>query len=191
MDEIKDLLERTQWLQDQVAGLQTKINEVRNALDAHAALLAAKLSTHNTKNESSDAGSANPVAGSPVDSPEQEPDAASSPQLLSQGERGSGEESNRRAIPRHRGRPVSVLMTEEPGTSPAFHGWVTDRSPDGLCVISDKEQSVGARLKIQPALACSEWFPIEVKSCRQERKGWVLGCRFRERLSWNRLRLFS
>lgn len=93
----------------------------------------------------------------------------------------------RRALPRRRGNPVAVRVS-----NPRFEGWVLDRSPDGLSLLSDAEVAVGTHLSVCPSEpGSSHWYLVEVRSCRPRGKNWVLGCRFLEKLSWQDLRQFG
>jgi hypothetical protein len=114
------------------------------------------------------------------------------------GQAGSGGRE-RRATSRRQGNLVSVTITKPAdhgasGTeSHTMNGWVMNRSGGGLCLLSDEEVSPGTVLTVTPNLGPTtfEWIRVEVKSCRPERKSWLLGCQFLEKLSWDDLRPFG
>jgi hypothetical protein len=99
----------------------------------------------------------------------------------------------RRATPRRQGNVVSVTLTGPQGRDHSLSGWVMNRSGGGLCLLVDEEVSPGTVLTVTPHLGLSvfEWIQVEVKSCRPERKSWLLGCQFLHKHSWDDLRPFG
>jgi hypothetical protein len=100
---------------------------------------------------------------------------------------------DRRATTRRQGNVVSVTLTGPQGREHSLSGWVMNRSGGGLCLLVDEEVSPGTVLTVTPHLGLTafEWIQVEVKSCRPERKSWLLGCQFIEKLSWDDLRPFG
>ncbi len=100
---------------------------------------------------------------------------------------------DRRATPRRQGNVVSVTLTGPQSREHSLSGWVMNRSGGGLCLLVDEEVSPGTVLTVTPHLGLTtfEWIQVEVKSCRPERKSWLLGCQFIEKLSWDDLRPFG
>jgi hypothetical protein len=100
---------------------------------------------------------------------------------------------DRRATTRRQGNVVSVTLTDPQGPEHSMSGWVMNRSGGGLCLLVDEEVSPGTVLTVTPHLGLTtfEWIRVEVKSCRPERKSWLLGCQFIEKLSWDDLRPFG
>src|SRR6516165_5067524 len=82
----------------------------------------------------------------------------------------------RRATPRRQGNVVSVTLTGLQGREHSLSGWVMNRSGGGLCLLVDEEVSPGTVLTVTPhlGLIAFEWIQVEVKSCRPERKSWLL-----------------
>jgi hypothetical protein len=97
--------------------------------------------------------------------------------------------ADRRSVPRRRGHPVAIEIAA-PGNPGLTHGWVVDRSPEGLCLVAEHETAVGSVLRIRPEDGDAAWFEIQVRNCRFERSIWVLGCHFLVPLSWKDLRRF-
>jgi len=101
-------------------------------------------------------------------------------------------EKERRATPRRQGNVVSVTLTAH-GREHSLSGWVMNRSGGGLCLLVDEEVPPGTVLTVTPhlGLIAFEWIQVEVKSCRPERKSWLLGCQFLHKHSWDDLRPFG
>src|SRR5438128_1889171 len=104
-------------------------------------------------------------------------------ELRKSGQAGGPGQKERRTTSRRHGNLVSVTITREPSrvASPearAMDGWVMNRSGGGLCLLVDEEVSPGTVLTVTPHLdpTSYEWVQVEVKSCRPERKSWLLGC---------------
>jgi hypothetical protein len=105
----------------------------------------------------------------------------------------SASQKDRRATTRRQGNVVPVTLTGPQGREHSLSGWVMNRSGGGLCLLVDEEVSPGTVLTVTPHLGLTafEWIQVEVKSCRPERKSWLLGCQFIEKLSWDDLRPFG
>jgi hypothetical protein len=99
---------------------------------------------------------------------------------------------DRRGAPRRKGNLIEVYLVDDP-QRPPLHGWVTDRSMGGLCVIVDKPLTAGTVLNVRPRKAqqTAPWIPIEVRSCRADQGEWEIGCKFVGTPQWNDLLLFG
>jgi hypothetical protein len=178
MDNAGKFLDITEKLLLHVERQQEVIKKMQSELNAHSAALCEMLEWLRHPEE----GSASP-----------EEEEAAQPILLSSPTLALVEGAERRGLPRRKGNPVSVLLSNSNGQPFNFQGVVVDRSPDGLCLVVDHPVDVGTLLRVRPVhdLIGADWFPIEVRSCRPELKIWILGCRFAQRLSWSNLRLFG
>lgn len=176
MDDPAKFVELTEKLLAHVEAQQETIKQMQSELSAHSAALCEMLAWLQ-KDRHSDAHGPAPATQAQPANGDNPPTAA----------------HDRRTMPRRKGNPVSVLMSGLAPNSPGFQGIVVDRSPDGLCLIVEHEVEVGTRLLVRPAhnLISSDWFPVEIRSCRSELKIWVVGCRFLHRLTWSNLRLFG
>jgi hypothetical protein len=169
MHDLQALIERTQSLQEQVDALRQSAERLQAELRGQADALAKYLP----------------------------PASASAPAQAKVTGVAAGahhaDESERRTTPRRRGNPVAALVAQPGAALPAQHGWVVDRSPDGVSLILHQETAVGTRFRVRPdhPLVGSNWFEVEVRNCRPERNIWILGCQFTRKLSWSELRLFS
>lgn len=177
MDDLHELFQRTERLQHQVEGLQEALDRLRAELVAHRETLAARLDLR-------DANSQPPPACPLSDLTDPLSESPITP---------AGAASGRRALPRRRGNPIPVLIGDPRQPSTAVRGWVLDRSPDGLSLLTDEAVPVGTRLQVRPVhdLPVLKWFTVEVRHCHPERNVWILGCHFDRALSWDDLRLFS
>jgi hypothetical protein len=181
MDEIEELIQRTEALHDQVETMQQMLQQMAGQIRTHLEVLRRKQGDIRKEEEMS-------IHDAPTlllselraDDPEAGPG-------------GNGSDSNRRHIPRHKGNPVPVLISQPQREVEPVQGWVIDRSPDGLCLVADEALDVGALVNVRPVhhRANPNWYPIEVWNCRPERDIWILGCQFVRKLSWGDLRLFS
>jgi hypothetical protein len=172
MPELQQLLERTEWLQDQIEALHQPIHQLQTQLcDLHEKLASWRVQESSPELVKRDQDA--PALGS-----------------LPMADDGGLE---RRTMPRQRGNPAPIRVGHPHLAMENLQGWVIDRSPDGICLILDEAVAAGTILNIQPVhhLANMSWFQVEVKNCRPERTIWILGCQFMHRLSWNELRLFG
>jgi len=119
-------------------------------------------------------------------------------ELRKSGQAGSPGHKERRTTSRRHGKLVSVTITRQASQVasagvPAMDGWVMNRSGGGLCLLVDEEVAPGTVLTVTPHLGPTayEWIQVEVKSCRPERKSWLLGCQFLQKFSWDDLRPFG
>jgi hypothetical protein len=180
MDQLEDLIQRTEGLRAQVEMMQQMLTQLAGQVQSHLKCL----------------------RGENDGTPEPQPSIHEAPTLLltdlrtedpETGPGATGPDHNRRTVPRRKGNPVPVLISHPHANGQPVQGWVIDRSPEGLSVVADEALTVGALLNIRPVhnFANLNWFPVEVRNCRPEREIWILGCQFVRKLSWNDLRLFS
>jgi PilZ domain len=180
MNDLEELIERTRWMQEQVKVLQQTIERLQ--CDHHPG--------RNTPEEQiTDADGRAALAGAPI----QTGNVASGSADASFSEAANKEDQERRALPRRRGHPVAVLIARSDVPGSPSHGWVVDRSPEGLCVVSEEAIPVSSWIRVRSTdhPRGSEWFEVEVRNCRPERNVWILGCQFRSALSWSELRQLS
>ncbi len=172
MSTLQELIQRTEWLQHQVEEQQQTLDRLHGELVRHREELSARL----------DEPSHLPAVISAADA---------EPEPITTADQDA--ESNRRSLPRRRGNPVPILIRRSATDAEPIAGWVIDRSPEGLCVLADREANVGALLSIRPThhAEALQWFPIRIRNCRLERSAWILGCQFIQELSWDELRLFN
>src|SRR6202023_995109 len=80
------------------------------------------------------------------------------------GEPELGQDEERRALPRRRGNPVGVLICPSDVPGSPFHGWVVDRSPEGLCIVAEEAVPIAVWLRVRPTdhPAGTDWFEGEV-----------------------------
>src|SRR5271154_1179226 len=179
MEDPTKFAELTERLLAHVEAQQETIKQMQSELSAHSAALCEMLAWLNSAEEAG----AVPARDSGPDEPSSWADHRHVMNTAPE----------RRGLPRRKGNPVSVLISGTGTDASSFQGVVVDRSPDGLCLIIEQEVPVGTRLLVRPAhnLISSDWFPIEVRSCRPELKIWIVGCCFLRRLTWSNLRLFG
>lgn len=85
----------------------------------------------------------------------------------------SDPESDRRVTVRLPGGANTVPVTP----CPPAQARVLDHSPDGLSLLTDALLLPGAVLSIRMSIPGGEkWFTYEVRHCRPEGSGWVVGC---------------
>lgn len=165
MGDAEGLTERTERLLAQVETLQKAMARLQGELLTHSEALREQLAGLRALPEA-----------------EEETPAASAPQAR-----------DRRSEPRRKGNLVAVHISDAQATAPPIEGWVVDRSQGGLGVLVDEAVALGTILSVRPVKTRppARWIQIEVKSCRQERNSWNLGCQFVQRPGWNDLRHFG
>jgi hypothetical protein len=170
---LQDLIQRTEWLQHQVHEQQQTLDRLSSELTRHREALYAHLGEPQ-----------HPAAITCCNADEPEP-ITSTDQDAS--------DADRRSLPRRRGNPIPVVIRRSATDPDHFSGWVIDRSPEGLCILAEKEVNVGGVLSIRPThhAEAPRWFSVRVRNCRLERSAWILGCQFVQELSWDELRLFN
>src|SRR5271165_445010 len=91
-----------------------------------------------------------------------------------------GSPTEQRNAYRRGGNPVEVLLAKPGQQAQAVHAWVVDRSVGGLCIEACQAFAAGDFLIVRAvsAPAGTPWVDVEVKSCRQSKNEWELGCQF-------------
>jgi hypothetical protein len=104
-----------------------------------------------------------------------------------------GSATEQRKAHRRGGNPVEVLLAPEQSTTPAWRGWVIDRSVGGLCLGVFDEFEEGFLLRAVPtnAATIAPWTELEVRSCRSTKDGYEIGCRFIRQPPWSVLLMFG
>jgi hypothetical protein len=104
-----------------------------------------------------------------------------------------GSATEQRKSHRRCGNPVEVLLAPEQSTTPAWRGWVIDRSVGGLCLGVPNEFTEGFLLRVLPtnAATITPWTELEVRSCRSTNDGYEIGCRFVRQPPWSILLMFG
>jgi hypothetical protein len=104
-----------------------------------------------------------------------------------------GSATEQRRAHRRGGNPVEVLLAAEQETTPAWRGWVVDRSVGGLCLCVPQEFDQGTCLRAMPVNApeFTPWTELEVRSCRSSTEGYEIGCQFLRQPTWSVLLLFG
>jgi hypothetical protein len=72
-------------------------------------------------------------------------------------------------------------------------GWVLDRSMGGMCLQTSVEFNPGTQLAVLPVNAptMTPWVDIEVRTCREIKDGFELGCQFIKTPNWSILLMFG
>lgn len=99
---------------------------------------------------------------------------------------------DRRFDLRRRGNPIEVDLFDPLGKIPALLGNVVDRSRGGIALLMQQELPIGLVVNARPRTSSTNYsVPVEVRSCRRNRDGWVVGCQFQQIPPWNVLLLFG
>ena len=104
-----------------------------------------------------------------------------------------GSASERRATVRRKGNHVEILVTDADSPDEPIRGWVVDRSLGGLALLLSQPRPEGTVLSIRPRQCPSvtPWVPVEVRTCKEDRGGYELGCQFQRTPPWNVILLFG
>jgi serine/threonine protein kinase len=99
----------------------------------------------------------------------------------------------RREAARRIGSPVSVVVMAPTVRPEPISGWVINRSSSGLGLLLDEDLEVGTVVDVQPARCSSGPFGVSVRviRCATERGSWRIGCKFVEKHSHEKLRMFG
>jgi hypothetical protein len=91
-----------------------------------------------------------------------------------------GSLSEKRSAARRRGGIIEVLLSDEKAQAEPWHGHVVDRSVGGLCLETKKRTVAGTVLTLRTVVSPpgTPWLEVKVRSCRQTRDGYLLGCQF-------------
>jgi hypothetical protein len=182
MDEIEDLIQRTEGLRDQVETMQQMLQQLTGQIRGHLESL--RFMHAGIRNEAEEESIHDAPTLLLTDLRADDPQTGPS---------GNGSHQNRRTLPRRKGHPVPVMISRPHVKAEPVQGWVIDRSPERLCLVADEELAVGALVNVRPVhnFANLNWYPIEIHNCRPERDIWILGCQFVRKISSSDLRLFS
>ena len=183
MKDLEELIERTKWMQTQVMALQEAMERLRQGIvSSPAKSLGGSLREAERPATMSGPGVASGTSK----------ESNCTADVLSSG-LACEEDEDRRALPRRRGHPVAVLIARSDLPGSPSHGWVVDRSPEGLCVVAEEAIPLFTWIRVRSTdhPGGSEWFEVEVRNCRPERNVCILGCQFRSALSWSELRQLS
>ncbi|MBI1917076.1 MAG: PilZ domain-containing protein [Planctomycetes bacterium] len=87
---------------------------------------------------------------------------------------------DRRRTPRFAENPARVLVSPSRSPGEGVIARVRDHSATGVCLRLDWPTEVGTILWMRPTTALPEerWVPLEVRHCRSETRGWLVGCQF-------------
>jgi hypothetical protein len=104
-----------------------------------------------------------------------------------------GSVTERRAAPRREGSHVEVLVRGAEAAQEPVRAWVIDRSMGGVCLLLNEEAAPGTVLSVMPRRAPpgTPWVHAEVRSCKREKDGYEVGCRFVRTPPWAVLLLFG
>jgi hypothetical protein len=104
-----------------------------------------------------------------------------------------GSASEQRMAHRRTGNPVEVWVRLPPDELSQQHGYVLDRSVGGLCLLLENSFPNDTVLHVRPANAppITPWVAVTVRSSRQTREGWQLGCQFIRTPPWAILLMFG
>jgi hypothetical protein len=104
-----------------------------------------------------------------------------------------GSASEQRSAYRRAGNSIEVLIGDPEQEKQATHGWIVDRSMGGLCLAVAEARAKGTVLKVRTVNAppATPWVDLEVKSCRQTKEDWELGCQYVKTPPWAVMLLFG
>jgi len=87
---------------------------------------------------------------------------------------------DRRHTPRFADTPAPIHISPSQSQEEGVLAAVRDRSATGLCVRLDWPAAVGSFLWMRTTETAPEvgWAPLEVRHCRPDARGWLVGCRF-------------
>jgi len=104
-----------------------------------------------------------------------------------------GSASEQRGAFRRGGNPVEILIADTRHNGRPQRGWILDRSMGGLCLAVNEAMAEGSLLTVRTANAppTTPWVEIQVKSCRQRKDDWELGCQFLKTPPWAVMLLFG
>src|SRR6516162_2209087 len=140
MNAIPEFIEQTACLRSQVEQLRKMVEALQAGLISFRKNLEPDVENRNLEQH----GAEPPELSCPP-----EPTATKSIQCKTKAK--SGRE--RRSAPRRRGNPVPILMSLPENASETSHGWVIDRSPEGLSVVAFASLPVGMVMNVRPAPA--------------------------------------
>lgn len=91
-----------------------------------------------------------------------------------------GSTQEQRKAVRRKGGQVEILLSDESAKERPWHGWVLDRSTGGLGLAVERPICPGTVVTVRTVNAPKvvPWLEMEVKSCREGKEGWEIGCKF-------------
>jgi hypothetical protein len=91
-----------------------------------------------------------------------------------------GSRREKRSAPRRRGTQVAVLVKNEAGNSAPRRGWILDRCSGGLGMLLEEPLAEGTLVNVRAAQAAPviPWVEVQIRNCRQDSYGWIVGCQF-------------
>jgi hypothetical protein len=91
-----------------------------------------------------------------------------------------GSRREKRSAPRRRGTQVAVLVKDEAGNSAPRKGWILDRCSGGLGMLLEEPLAEGTLVNVRAAQAAPviPWVEVQIRNCRQDSYGWIVGCQF-------------
>jgi hypothetical protein len=98
-----------------------------------------------------------------------------------------------RCAHRRKGNPVGVQITDADAKGEPIHGIVINRSAGGLGLEVDRpiEANTVVSVRVVNAPVTVPWIQVQVRSCRQQENGWLLGCQFVKPPPWSIMLLFG
>ena len=103
-----------------------------------------------------------------------------------------GVNRDRRGAARRKGNTVEVLVSLGQD-QPEIKGWVIDRSQGGLCLLLPQAITEKTVVRVRPRSASEQvpWTDVTVRSCREERGQYEVGCQFHRTPTFNLLLQFG
>jgi hypothetical protein len=104
-----------------------------------------------------------------------------------------GSASENRSSFRRQGNPVEVKIVNKDMEGAQVGGWVVDRSIGGLGLLVETPFDVDTTWAVRPTNAppVAPWVQVVIKSCRQSKHGWEVGCQFTKTPPWAVMLLFG
>jgi len=98
-----------------------------------------------------------------------------------------------RVAHRRKGNPIGVHITDAEAKGEPIHGVITNRSAGGLGLEVDRPIDVNTTVSVRVVKApvTVPWIQVQVRSCRQQENGWLLGCQFIKPPPWSIMLLFG
>jgi hypothetical protein len=106
-------------------------------------------------------------------------------------EQGSVGEARRAA--RRKGNNVEILVTDAEARGEPVLGWVVNRSQIGLCLMLSEELTQGTILSVKPRQhpPATPWVRVQVRNCKRDSAGFMIGCEFESVPPWGVMLLFG
>jgi PilZ domain len=104
-----------------------------------------------------------------------------------------GSATEQRGAFRRGGKAIEVRISDALQDGKVHTGWILDRSVSGLCLAVSEAFAEGSLLNVRTPNApnATPWVEIQVKSCRQRKDDWELGCQFLKTPPWSVMLLFG